>query len=172
MKILNFFFLYSQNRKFWLILTISAFIIEIITFYFQYIIKLKPCLLCIYEQITIFAILVAGSIAFISPKSNFRFLGLILWLYSSWIGLKLTWQHNKLNFYESNIYYCNFILNVQPWSLIKRWIPSIFETYNNCIKQHWLFLNIEISIWLLIIFIIYFLIATIVLFSQILLLKK
>ncbi|WGO82362.1 disulfide bond formation protein DsbB [Arsenophonus apicola] len=168
----KFFYSYSQTRKAWLLLAISACMLEIIALYFQHGMGLRPCVLCIYERIALFAILAAGLIAAIAPKSTLRYVALILWLYSSWQGLKLTWEHTRLKFYPSPFDSCDFAVNLPSWLPLNHWFPAVFEAYGDCIQKQWSFLNIEMSVWLLIIFIAYFLLAIIVLLSQFLWFKK
>lgn len=170
---LKIFYSYFQNRKAWLLLAISACALEIIALYFQYSIGIKPCVLCIYERIAIFTILLSGLIAAIVPSKTFRFIALILWLYSSWQGLKLTLEHTRLQLYSFPFSSCDFIvINFPPWLPLNRWIPAVFEAYGDCSQKQWLFLNIEMPVWLLIIFTTYFLIAIIVFLSQFLLANK
>ncbi|WP_063656270.1 disulfide bond formation protein DsbB [Candidatus Arsenophonus triatominarum] len=168
----KFFYSYSQTRKAWLLLAISACMLEIIALYFQHGMGLRPCVLCIYERIAIFAILAAGLIAAMAPKSAFRSVALILWLYSSWEGLKLTFEHTRLQLYPSPFDSCDFVVNFPSWLPLNRWLPTVFEAYGDCSQKQWSFLNIEMPVWLLIIFIAYFLVAIIVLLSQFLWFKK
>lgn len=172
MNMFKFFYSYSQTRKAWLLLATSACMLEIIALYFQHGMGLRPCVLCIYERIAIFAILAAGLIAAMAPKSVFRLVALILWLYSSWEGLKLTFEHTRLQLYPSPFDSCDFVVNFPSWLPLNRWLPTVFEAYGDCSQKQWSFLNIEMPVWLLIIFIAYFLVAIIVLLSQFLWFKK
>ncbi|MDR5612319.1 MAG: disulfide bond formation protein DsbB [Arsenophonus sp.] len=172
MNIFKFFYSYSQTRKAWLLLATSAYMLEIIALYFQHGMGLRPCVLCIYERIAIFSILAAGLIAAMAPKSAFRLVALILWLYSSWEGLKLTFEHTRLQLYSSPFDSCDFVVNFPSWLPLNRWLPTVFEAYGDCSQKQWSFLNIEMPVWLLIIFIAYFLVAIIVLLSQFLWFKK
>ncbi|PAV09254.1 disulfide bond formation protein B [Arsenophonus sp. ENCA] len=168
----KFFYSYSQTRKAWLLVATSACMLEIIALYFQHGMGLRPCVLCIYERIAIFAILAAGLIAAMAPKSAFRLVALILWLYSSWEGLKLTFEHTRLQLYPSPFDSCDFVVNFPLWLPLNRWLPTVFEAYGDCSQKQWSFLNIEMPVWLLIIFIAYFLVAIIALLSQFLWFKK
>lgn len=169
---LKFFYSYSQTRKAWLLLAISACLLEIIALYFQHAMGLRPCLLCIYERMVVFAILAACLIGAIAPQSVFRFVALILWLYSSWQGLKLTWEHTRIQLYPSPFDSCDFAVNLPSWLPLNRWLPTVFEAYGDCSQKQWSFLNIEMPVWLLIIFTVYLLVAIIVLLSQFLSFKK
>jgi len=168
----KFFYSYSQTRKAWLLLATSACMLAIIALYFQHGMGLRPCVLCIYERIAIFAILAAGLIAAMAPKSTFRLVALILWLYSSWEGLKLTFEHTRLQLYPSPFDSCDFVVNFPSWLPLNRWLPTVFEAYGDCSQKQWSFLNIEMPVWLLIIFIAYFLVGIIGLLSQFLWFKK
>ncbi|MFV9996866.1 MAG: disulfide bond formation protein DsbB [Arsenophonus endosymbiont of Dermacentor nuttalli] len=169
---LKFFYSYSQTRKAWLLLAISACLLEIIALYFQHAMGLRPCVLCIYERMAVFAILAASLIGIIAPRSIFRFVVLILWLYSSWQGLKLTWEHTRIQIYPSTFDSCDFSVNLPSWLPLNRWLPTVFEAYGDCSQKQWSFLNIEMPVWLLIIFTVYLLVAIIVLLSQFLSFKK
>lgn len=169
---LKFFYSYSQNRKAWLLLAISACVLEAIALYFQHGMGLRPCVLCIYERMAISAILAAGLIAAIAPSRAFHCMAFILWLYSSWQGLKLTWEHTRLQLYPSPFDSCDFAVNFPSWLPLNRWFPAVFEAYGDCSQKQWSLLNIEMPVWLLIIFTAYFLMAIIVLFSQFLWFNK
>ncbi|MDT9587690.1 MAG: disulfide bond formation protein DsbB [Candidatus Arsenophonus melophagi] len=169
---LRFFYSYSKTRQSWFLLAISSSLLEMIALYFQHSMGLQPCVLCIYERIVLLAIIVISLVATIAPKSVIRYIAVILWMYSSWQGLKLTWEHTKIKFYPSPFNSCNFSVNFPSQLPLHHWFPSFFEAYGDCIQKQWSFLNLEMSVWLLIIFITYFFLASLILLSQFLSFKQ
>ena len=60
----------SRGRSAWLLLALTAFALELVALWFQHVMLLKPCVLCIYERCALFGIMGAGLVGAIAPKSQ------------------------------------------------------------------------------------------------------
>ena len=85
---------WSQSRFSWLLLALTAIGLEGAALYFQYGMELMPCVMCVYQRIAVLGILVAALIGFSLPKLTLmRMAGSFLWLYASYRGIELAWEH-------------------------------------------------------------------------------
>ena len=65
---LKFFKTLSVQRSGWLLLIISALVLEGIALYFQYGMELQPCVMCVYERVALFGLAFAGLFGLIAPR--------------------------------------------------------------------------------------------------------
>ncbi|EOD54754.1 disulfide bond formation protein B [Aeromonas molluscorum 848] len=62
--------------------------------FFQHILGLHPCVMCIYERIATLGVLTAGLIGMVNPQKWYlRWSALLLWAFSAFRGLQLALQH-------------------------------------------------------------------------------
>ncbi|GKX58204.1 disulfide bond formation protein DsbB [Leminorella grimontii] len=157
----------SKGRGAWFLLALSVIIFEGVALYFQHVMLLRPCVLCIYERCALFGILGAALIGMIAPSSTvFRYLAIIVWIYSAIEGVLLTWKHTMMQLYPSPMNVCDFFVSFPSWLPLDKWIPSVFVANGDCSEKQWSFLSMEMPQWLLIIFGVYLLIALLVVLAQ------
>lgn len=60
----------SRGRGAWLLLALTAFALEMVALWFQHVMLLKPCVLCIYERCALFGVMGAGLVGAIAPKAR------------------------------------------------------------------------------------------------------
>ena len=65
---LKFFKTLSVQRSGWLLLMVSALALEGIALYFQYGMRLQPCVMCVYERVALFGLAFAGVVGIIAPR--------------------------------------------------------------------------------------------------------
>lgn len=72
----------TQNRTAWAVLLSSALFLELCAIIFQHVMKLQPCVLCIYQCVAVLGIVMGATIGLIKPKNVLlRWLGLLIWAY-------------------------------------------------------------------------------------------
>ncbi|QIQ21856.1 disulfide bond formation protein DsbB [Zophobihabitans entericus] len=158
---------YSRGRTAWFLLFLSAVSFEIVALYFQHVLALAPCVLCIYQRCVILGIMISSLIAMIKPKSFFlRFVAIIIWLFSAVQGFLLAYDQVVLQFRPSIFNSCPVDVQFPSWLPLDSWFPAMFKPYGVCSERVWDFLTIEMSQWLLIIFSCYFIVGLLVLISQ------
>ena len=74
-------------------MALTAFALEMVALWFQHVMGLKPCVLCIYERCALFGIMGAGLVGAIAPKSPLRYAAIAIWLYSAGKGIALARAH-------------------------------------------------------------------------------
>ncbi|MDX7988521.1 disulfide bond formation protein DsbB [Xenorhabdus sp. 12] len=156
----------SQGRGAWLLMALTALILEATALYFQHKMQLQPCVMCIYERVALFGILGAALLGAIAPKTPLRWLAILLWIYSAWQGLRLAWDHTMMQLYPSPFNTCDFFVNFPSWLPLHEWVPSVFQAYGDCSIKQWEFLTLDMPQWLIGIFAIYLVIGMLVLVSQ------
>jgi len=156
----------SKQRQAWLLIGFSGLIFELIALYFQYIMLLQPCVLCIYERCALFGIIAASFVGAIAPNSSLRYIAIFLWIYSASKGIQLTWQHTMQYLYPSPFNTCDFFVDFPTFLPLDKWLPSVFSASADCSLQQWQLMSLGMPQWLLGIFSLYFLTSVLVLLSQ------
>ncbi|MBK5072847.1 disulfide bond formation protein DsbB [Budviciaceae bacterium CWB-B4] len=157
----------SKGRGAWFLLALIVIVLELIALYFQHVMLLRPCVLCIYERCALFGILGAALIGMLAPSSTLiRFLAIIVWLYSTIEGLLLTWKHTMIQLYPSPANTCDIFVNFPTWLPLDKWLPALFVANGDCSEKQWSFLSLEMPQWLLIIFAINLVIVALVIIAQ------
>lgn len=156
----------SKGRGAWILLAFTALILELIALYFQHVMLLQPCVMCIYERCALFGILGAGLIGAFAPKSPLRLVAIALWIYSAYEGMMLAWRHTMIQLHPSPFNTCDFFVSFPSWLPLDKWLPAVFNASGDCAERQWQFLSLEMPQWLVGIFAAYLLVALLVTISQ------
>ena len=158
---------YSNGRAAWFLLFLSTFIFELTALFFQHVLDLAPCTLCIYQRCAIFGIMIASIIGLIKPNNYiFRLGGILVWLFSAYKGFMLATFHAHLQFEPNFSDTCAINVQLPSWLPLNQWLPSMFNAYGSCADKIWTFLTIEMSQWMIIIFACYLFVGLTILISQ------
>jgi disulfide bond formation protein DsbB len=151
--ILNSLNQFSKGRLSWLLLLLFVVFFEACALYFQHVMMLAPCVMCIYERVAMMGVGVAAIVGLMAPNNPvFRWLGLIGWGLSSYKGLLLAQQHVDYQFNPSPFATCDLFVTFPSWAPLNQWAPWIFEAYGDCSKIVWQFLDLSMPQWLVVIF--------------------
>ena len=165
LKILNNFVL---NPLSWWALALSALGLEFSALYFQYVMELEPCIMCIYQRVAILAILFAGVIgALANTYLVARLIGFTLWAVGSIWGLQIALEHVDIQQADSFFYTCDIIPNFPSWLPLDEWLPSIFAATGDCGEIAWSFLGYSMPQWMIVVYSIYVLLFAIFFTSRI-----
>lgn len=156
----------SRRRNAWLLMALTAFSLEMTALWFQHVMKLAPCVLCIYERTALFGVMGAGLVGAIAPKTPLRYLAIAIWIYSAGKGAMLAWEHTTMQLYPSPFSVCPFAVSFPTSLALDRWIPQVFVATGDCSVRQWEFLGLEMPQWLVGIFAIYLVVAALVLIAQ------
>ncbi|MBY7903204.1 disulfide bond formation protein DsbB [Vibrio fluvialis] len=144
---------FSQSRLSWGLLFAFIIFFEACALFFQHVMMLAPCVMCIYERIAMLGIGGAAVIGLIAPQNPlFRWIGLIAWGGSAYKGLTLAMQHVDYQFNPSPFATCDLFVMLPSWAPLNQWLPWMFEAYGDCSKVVWQFLSLSMPQWLVIIF--------------------
>jgi len=146
----------STQRGAWLLLAFSAFALELCALYFQHIMKLEPCVMCVYERVAMIGIIMAGLIGAIAPQSlMIRIVAFMTWAMSAGWGLQLALQHTDYQMNPSPFATCDFFPNFPSWAPLHEWLPWLFNPTGDCSDIVWTFLGQSMPQWLIVSFSIY-----------------
>lgn len=150
MQFLNTF---SKSRLSWLLLLIFIVFFEACALFFQHVMKLDPCVMCIYERVAMMGIGFAALLGMIAPQNAvIRWTGLAGWGYSAYQGLALANEHVGYQFNPSPFATCDLFVTFPEWAPLNQWVPWMFEATGDCSKVVWSFLGQSMPQWLVIIF--------------------
>lgn len=144
---------FSQQRHAWLLLFICIIIFEACALFFQHVLILAPCVMCVYERVAMMGVAGAALIGFINPKSLLlRYAGLATWAYTAFRGFELAREHVGYQFNPSPFATCDIFPQFPSWAPLNQWAPWMFEPTGDCSKIVWQFLSLSMPEWLVIIF--------------------
>ncbi|UXI00413.1 disulfide bond formation protein DsbB [Photobacterium sp. TY1-4] len=150
MQFLNSF---SKSRLSWGLLLLFVIFFEACALFFQHVMKLDPCVMCIYERVAMLGVGLAALIGLIAPQNLvFRWLGLAGWGASAYWGLSLANEHVGYQFNPSPFATCDLFVRFPEWAPLNQWVPWMFEATGDCSKVVWTFLGQSMPQWLVIIF--------------------
>ncbi|MCP4321269.1 MAG: disulfide bond formation protein DsbB [Psychromonas sp.] len=146
----------STQRWPWLLLAFSAFAMELCALYFQHIMELEPCVMCVYERITMLGLIVAGLIGASAPQNLFvRLIAFAVWAVSAVWGLLLAIEHTDYQMNPSPFATCDFFPNFPTWAPLHEWLPWLFNPTGDCADVVWQFFGYSMPQWLIVSFTIY-----------------
>ncbi|ROS16308.1 thiol:disulfide interchange protein DsbB [Raoultella sp. BIGb0399] len=147
-------------------MALTAFVLELVALWFQHVMLLQPCVMCIYERCALLGIMGAGIVGAIAPKTPLRYVALVIWLYSALRGLQLAWEHTMIQLHPSPFQTCDFAARFPTWLPLDKWIPQMFVASGDCSVRQWEFLTLEMPQWLVGIFAAYLIVGVLVLIAQ------
>lgn len=144
---------FSKQRLSWALLLLFVVFFEACALFFQHVMMLSPCVMCIYERVAMLGIGGAALIGLIAPEQPIlRWIGLGLWGASAYKGLALSMQHVDYQFNPSPFATCDLFVVFPDWAPLNQWVPWMFEAYGDCSKVVWQFLTLSMPQWLVVIF--------------------
>lgn len=159
----------SLQRWPWLLLALSALALELSALYFQHVMKLEPCVMCIYERLTMLAIVAAGLIGASAPQYLLiRLIAFAVWALGSVWGLLLAIEHTDYQMNPSPFATCDFFPNFPEWLPLHELVPWLFNPTGYCSDIVWTFVGYSMPQWLIVSFAIYVIILLVVLVTAIL----
>ena len=164
---LKFFKTLSVQRSGWLLLMISALVLEGIALYFQYGMELQPCVMCVYERVALFGVAFAGLFGLIAPRFLIvRLLALLIGFVSVVKGQLLSLKHVDYQLHPAPWNQCSYLPEFPQTLPLDKWFPVLFQPTGSCEDVAWSFLGFSMAQWIVVMFAIYLLVLLVVLISQ------
>ncbi|MGL4714182.1 MAG: disulfide bond formation protein DsbB [Shewanella sp.] len=131
----------------------TALGLEATALYFQHIMKLDPCVMCIYQRLAVFGLLAAGLIGMTAPKYRIvRILAATLWAISATWGLKLALSLVDMQSNPSPFSTCSFLPEFPAWMPLHEWLPSIMMPTGMCTDVPWAYIGVTMAEWMVVVF--------------------
>ena len=164
----------TTNAKPWILLALSALALELCALFFQYVLDLAPCIMCVYQRVAICAIILAGLIGFAGCRFLVaRVLAYGLWATGSIWGLIIALEHVEMQENSGSLFFsCEFIPNFPTWAPLHQWFPAIFEATGDCGKISWQFLGYSMPQWMIVVYGVYALAFGLIIVNRLIHAKK
>lgn len=158
----------------WLLLALSALGLELSALFFQYVLDLAPCIMCVYQRVAIAAIALAGLLGFIGSRYLVaRFLAYALWATGAIWGLIIALEHVEIQANAGSLFFsCDIIPNFPSWAPLHEWIPFLFEATGDCGDINWAFLGYSMPQWMIVVYTAYTLAFAVVLCNRLIHAKR
>lgn len=164
---LNYFKGLSTHRGGWILLLISGLVLESVALFFQYGMNLSPCVMCVYERVALFGIILSAIVGLIEPKCFItRTLALIIGIISAVKGVLLSVKHVDYQLNPAPWNQCSYMAEFPQVLPLDKWFPLIFKPYGICSEISWTFLGFSMPQWLIIVFTSYCLVFILLIISQ------
>ncbi|AOT09212.1 disulfide bond formation protein DsbB [Pseudoalteromonas luteoviolacea] len=146
---------FSRTTTAWGLLFLSALTFEIVALYFQYVMGLEPCVMCIYQRTAMLGVLIAALIGLCGNKNYVvRLIATAGWGISAILGWLLAREHLDMQTTTDPFAFtCAFEPNF-PVPL-HEWIPSFFAVTGSCSSIDWSFAGLSMPGWMEVVFAIY-----------------
>lgn len=148
---------FVQARISWVILALSAVFLESCALFFQYIMHLDPCVMCVYQRLAVLGIMLAGIIGAISPTKWFKYPACLLWIAASIWGLMIATELHQIQTDPSPFATCPFLPNFPSFAPLHEWFPAVFMPSGLCSDNVWQMFGLSMTQWMQVIFTIYIL---------------
>ena len=164
----------TTKRAPWLLLATSALALELTALFFQYVMDLAPCIMCVYQRLAILAIVIAGIIGtFGHDYILARITAFSLWGTGAIWGGLIAIEHIDMQSSSGSLFFsCEFIPNFPSWAPLHEWIPFLFEATGDCGEISWQFLGFSMPQWMLVVYGAYSLAFVLVLLNRLIHAKK
>lgn len=171
---MNFISNLATQKKPWALLALTALALELCALYFQYAMDMKPCIMCIYQRVAIWAIFFAGVIVYFAPQQLIlRLVGYGLWGTGAIWGLLIALEHVEMQSGTLSLFFtCDFVPNFPSWAPLHEWIPFLFEASGDCGEISWQFLGYSMPEWMVVVYSVYTALFASVLFTRITIAKN
>ncbi|QSX38756.1 disulfide bond formation protein DsbB [Shewanella sedimentimangrovi] len=144
---------FAHGRLAWGLLALTALGLELSALYFQYGMKLDPCVMCIYIRLAVLGLLLAGIIGMIAPTLRpVRILASLLWGASAVWGVKLSMELVDIQTNPSPFATCSFLPEFPGWMPLHDWLPSVFMPTGMCTDIPWEFAGVTMAQWMIVAF--------------------
>jgi len=170
----NFISQLATKRQAWALLATSALAFELCALFFQYVMDLAPCIMCIYQRVAIWAIFFGGVITYFAPNQLLmRLIGFGLWGTGAIWGLLIALEHVEMQSATLSLFFtCDFTPNFPSWAPLHEWLPMLFEATGDCGEISWQFLGYSMPQWMVVIYGVYTALLAAVLVSRIAIAKN
>ena len=159
---------WQNNRLTWVIMLCTTLFLEGCALFFQYVMELEPCEMCVYQRLAVMLLSVTSLWMLIAPANPFvRLTGYGLWIVSGLYGLKTAMaQTGAYDTFGTPVQSCNFLPTFPFGVPLHDWLPAWFMPTGFCGADKWAFLGMNMAEWMVIVFAIYLVAAAVCVISS------
>lgn len=153
----------------WVLLTLIATGLLLAALYFQFVMGLNPCMMCVYQRVAVVGIIGAGLVGIWGHQYALtRWLAYLGWIVSSGWGLKVAHDQVLEEQLVANggISTCPIFPDFPAWLPLHDWVPALFKPTGICGDIAWTLFGYSMPFWMRIVFALLFAAALVVVASQ------
>ncbi|MCG8030476.1 MAG: disulfide bond formation protein DsbB [Candidatus Thiodiazotropha taylori] len=137
----------------WLVLAATTLTLELAALYFQHVMSLEPCVLCIYQRVAVGILFTAFLFGAIAPHiSILRWFSYLIWSAGALWGLYLAFKQSglQLGIIPPSMS-CDVNAKFPEWLKLDEWFPAIFQPSGFCDDVQWQFIGLSMAQWMIVI---------------------
>ena len=143
----------SSSRLSWVALLILGIVLECCGLYFQYGLRLDPCVNCVYERAFYLSFILAGLIGFLSPSFILtRLLAILIFLAGSVGGTLIAFAHVTESYQTGFGATCKLTASFPSLLKLDELLPWMFKPTAACGPLDWSLLGLSMPEWVFISF--------------------
>ena len=122
----------GNSGFYWLALALIALSFEAVALFYQYVLELMPCVLCIQVRLWVMALIIVALLVLLLRR--FRFMTVAGHLLTVLIAAGLLERSYQLLGTERGFVFgdCGFDLGLPAWFSPDKWFPTLFEVQTSC----------------------------------------
>jgi disulfide bond formation protein DsbB len=157
----------ADTRFAWGLLFLSSLVLVAYALFSQHAMGLQPCIMCIYQRTAIFGIMFACIPVLIANNMLTRLFAFTVWGISAIWGGLIAWEHYDIQ-NAANPFFatCEIVPNFPAWLPLHEWLPNLFAATGDCGNIDWVFMDMSMPQWMMVVFAIYSAIWCVVLTSR------
>lgn len=146
----------ADTRLAWGLLFSSSLVLVAYALFSQHAMGLQPCIMCIYQRTAIFGIMFACVPVLIANNMRTRLLAFVVWGISAIWGGVIAWEHYDIQ-NAANPFFatCEIVPNFPSWLPLHEWLPNLFAATGDCGNIDWVFMDMSMPQWMMVVFAIY-----------------
>lgn len=146
----------ADTRLAWGLLFLSSLVLVAYALLSQHAMGLQPCIMCIYQRTAIFGIMFACVPVLIANNMRTRLLAFVVWGISAIWGGVIAWEHYDIQ-NAANPFFatCEIVPNFPSWLPLHEWLPNLFAATGDCGNIDWVFMDMSMPQWMMVVFAIY-----------------
>ncbi len=143
----------SNKRWCWIALMVLGLALEGCGLYFQYGLRLDPCVNCVYERAFYLSFIVAGLIGFLSPAFILtRLLAILIFMAGSIGGMCIAFDHAAQEYQHGFGSVCKLTASFPSFLPLDELMPWMFKPTGACGPLDWSLLGLSMPQWILLSF--------------------
>lgn len=122
----------GNSATYWVLLVVIGLSFECVALYYQYVLELQPCVLCIQVRIWVMALILV-SLAAIWVRRN-AFMNLLAHMLTVVIAIGMLERSYQLLGTERGFTFsdCGLDLGLPAWFALDSWFPAMFKVQTSC----------------------------------------
>ena len=122
----------SKSATYWALLLVVGLCFEAVALYYQYVLELQPCVLCIHVRIWVMALILVSLAALWMRRS--AFMNLLAHMLTVVIAIGMLERSYQLLGTERGFTFsdCGLDLGLPAWFALDSWFPAMFKVQTSC----------------------------------------